>query len=75
MGRNITSALNDVSDNFDMFKRVVTSNELFLFPKQNRSVKRRIFAIIEEIKTASLEDFNAIPINAYQKCFEDWKKH
>ena len=30
--------------------------------------------MIEEIKTASLEELKAIPKSAYQKCFEDWKK-
>jgi len=30
--------------------------------------------MIEEIKTASLKELKAIPKNAYQKCFGDWKK-
>jgi hypothetical protein len=36
-------------------------------------MKRRRFATIEEIKTASLEELKTIPKRAYQKCFEDWK--
>ena len=38
-------------------------------------MKGRRFATIEEIKTASLEELKAIPICAYQKCFENRKKH
>ena len=31
--------------------------------------------MIEDIETASLEELKTIPKSAYQKCFEDWKKH
>ena len=37
-------------------------------------MKEQRFATIEEIKTASLEEFKAIPESAYQKFFEHWKK-
>jgi hypothetical protein len=30
--------------------------------------------MIEEIKTASLEELKIILKSAYQQCFEDWKK-
>ena len=46
-----------------------------LFPKQKRSLKGRRFAMIDEIKTASLEELKTIPKSAYQECFKDWKKH
>lgn len=47
--------------------------DLFFFPKLKRPRKGRRFATIEEIKTASLVGLKTIPINAYEKCFEDWK--
>jgi len=50
--------------------------DFLLFPKLKRSMKGRKFATIEEIKiTTSLEEQGyEEPKNAYQKCFEDWKK-
>ena len=38
-------------------------------------MKGRRFATIDEMKTESLRELKDIPKNAYQKCFEDWKKH
>lgn len=37
-------------------------------------LRRRRFATIEEIKTTSLEELNAISKNIGQKCSEDWIK-
>ena len=48
--------------------------DLFLFPRLKRTMKGRRFATIDEIKTESLRELKDIPKNAYQKCFEDWKK-
>ncbi|KYQ55784.1 hypothetical protein ALC60_02906 [Trachymyrmex zeteki] len=67
--------LNDVNDDPDLLKRVITGDEtFFLFPKLKRPMKGRRFATIEEIKAASLEELKAIPKSAFQKCFDDWKK-
>lgn len=52
----------------------MASCNFFLFPKIKKTMKRRRFANIEEIKTESLKELNAIPKIAFQKCFEDWKK-
>ena len=49
--------------------------DIFLFPKLKRPTKGRRFDTIEEMKTASLEEFKTIAEFAYQKCFEDWKNH
>ena len=48
--------------------------DVFHFPKLKRPMKGRIFATIEEMKTASPEELKTIPKSAYQKCFEDSKK-
>ena len=48
--------------------------DFFLFPKLKKTMKGRRFGNIEEIKTESLKELNAIPKIAFQKCFEDWKK-
>jgi len=46
----------------------------FLFPKLKKTMKGRRFANIDEIKTESLKELNAIPKSEFQKCFQDWKK-
>ena len=48
--------------------------DFFLFPKLKRTLKGRRFANIDEIKTESLKELNAIPKSEFRKCFEDWKK-
>ena len=48
--------------------------DFFLFPKLKKTMKGRRFGNIEEIKTESLKELNAIPKIAFQKCFEDCKK-
>jgi transposase len=45
--------------------------EFFLFPKLKRPMKERIFATIEDLKTASLEELKAKPKSADYTCFED----
>ena len=49
--------------------------DFFLFPRLKRLMKGRRFATIEEIKTESLRELKDIAQTAYQKGFEDWKKH
>ena len=49
--------------------------DFFLFPILKKPMKGRRFATIEEIKTEWLRELKDIPKSAYQKCFEDWKKH
>ncbi|XP_029176177.1 protein GVQW3-like [Nylanderia fulva] len=63
--------LNDVNDDPDLLKRVITGDETWVY---GYDVEGRRFATIEEIKAASLEELKAIPKSAFQKCFDDWKK-
>ncbi|XP_029174521.1 uncharacterized protein LOC114943111 [Nylanderia fulva] len=63
--------LNDVNDDPDLLKRVITGDETWVY---DYDVEGRRFATIEEIKAASLEELKAIPKSAFQKCFDDWKK-
>ena len=46
----------------------------FLFPKLKTPIKGKHFASIVEIKEKSKQELLAIPICAFQKCFEDWEK-
>jgi len=48
--------------------------DFFLFPKIKITLKGRRFTSIDDIKSASLKDLQAIPKIEFQKCFEDWKK-
>ena len=48
--------------------------DFFLFPRLKRSMKERLFATNEKIKTESLRELKDIRKSAYQKCFENWKK-
>jgi len=67
--------LNDVNDDPDLLKRVITGDETWVYGYDvERPMKGRRFATIEEIKAASLEELKAIPKSAFQKCFDDWKK-
>ncbi|UYV80763.1 hypothetical protein LAZ67_19001657 [Cordylochernes scorpioides] len=47
--------------------------DFFLFPKLKRPMKRRRYATLDEIKTASKEELKKIFKNDFLKCFEDWK--
>jgi hypothetical protein len=47
---------------------------LFLSPKLKVSLKGRRFESIVWIKEHSLADLRSIPNEAFQKCFEGWKK-
>ncbi|UYV72453.1 hypothetical protein LAZ67_9003204, partial [Cordylochernes scorpioides] len=47
--------------------------DFFLFPKLKRPMKRRRYATLDEIKTASKEELKNIFLNDFLKCFEDWK--
>ena len=46
---------------------------MILKSKPNHPNGKR-FATIEEVKVKSKHELLAIPKNAFQKCFEDWKK-
>ena len=48
--------------------------DFLLFPILKRPMKVRRFAMIEQTKSASLEELKTIPKSDYQKCFEDSKK-
>ena len=48
--------------------------DFFLFPKLKMPMKGKRFDTIDELKKKSVEELKAIPINAFKKCFEDWKK-
>ena len=48
--------------------------DFFLFPKLKTSIKRKRFAMIEEIKEKSKQKLLAIPKSSFQKSFDDWKK-
>lgn len=48
--------------------------DFFLFPKIKKTMKGKRYANIEDIKTASLKELKAIPQNAFENCFQDWKK-
>lgn len=45
-----------------------------LFPMLKSTLKGRSFDTIEEIKENSPRDLKAIPKQAFQDCFEKWKK-
>ncbi|UYV62489.1 hypothetical protein LAZ67_2000778 [Cordylochernes scorpioides] len=47
--------------------------DFLLFPKLKRPTKRRRYATLNEIKTASKEELRKILKNDFLKCFEDWK--
>ncbi|UYV83530.1 hypothetical protein LAZ67_23001365 [Cordylochernes scorpioides] len=47
--------------------------DFFLFPKLKRPIKRRRYATLDEMKTASKEELKKIFKNEFLKCFEDWK--
>ena len=49
----------------------LTPSDFFLFPKL---IKAKCFATIEGIKEKSKQELLAIPKNAFQNFFEDWKK-
>ena len=48
--------------------------DFFLFPKLKTLMKGKRFATFEEIKDKSKQELLAITKDAFQKCFEDWKK-
>jgi hypothetical protein len=48
--------------------------DIFLLPKLKSDFKGRRIATIEEIKENSLRDLKAIPKQAFQHCFQNWKK-
>lgn len=55
--------LSEISDDFDLQERVVIVDLVLLLPKLKRQMKGREFTTVEEIKTATSEILNAIPIS------------
>jgi len=45
-----------------------------LFPKLKSSLKGRRFQTVEEIEENFIRDLRAIPQNAFQDKFQNWKK-
>lgn len=52
-----------------------SSCNFVIFSKFKISMKKWIFDSIDEIKTSSLEELKILPNCAYNKYFEDWKRH
>ena len=52
----------------------VAPADFFLCPKLKTPMKGKPFATIEKIKVKSKQGLFALPQNAFQKCFEDWKR-
>ncbi|WP_189514017.1 transposase, partial [Streptomyces narbonensis] len=48
--------------------------DFFLFPKFKTALKGRRFESVESIKENSLKELFSIPKEAYQDCFQKWKK-
>ena len=46
----------------------------FLFPKIKSVLKRNHFSDIDSIKMAATTELKEIPENAFQECFESWKR-
>jgi histone-lysine N-methyltransferase SETMAR len=47
-------------------------SDLFLFPKIKKTLKRRHFDDIDDIKSNTTAALKAIPQNQFQNCFEGW---
>jgi transposase len=52
----------------------LTPADFFLFPKLKSTLKGLRFATIEAIKENSQRDLKAVPKQAFQDCFQNWKK-
>jgi len=48
--------------------------DFFLFPKLKLPLRGKRFETVEAVKENALKELKAIPISAYEKCFEDWSK-
>ena len=48
--------------------------DFFLFRKLKTPIKGKRFGTIEDTKQKSKQELLVIPKNAFQKCFENWKK-
>ncbi|KYN41646.1 hypothetical protein ALC56_03947 [Trachymyrmex septentrionalis] len=67
--------LNDVNDDPDLLKRVITGDETWVYGYDvETKAQSSQWKSPGEIKAASLEELKAIPKSAFQKCFDDWKK-
>ena len=52
----------------------LTSCDFFLFPKIKSVLKGTHFSDIDSIKMAATTELKKIPENAFQECFESWKR-
>ena len=48
--------------------------DFFLFPTVKKTLKRKRFATVEEVTTASQETLNNIKLQQFQRCFIQWEK-
>ena len=67
LARNETVIISQPSPDF-------TPTGFFLCPNPKTPMKRKHFATIEAINEKSRQKLLVIPKNAFQKCFEAWKK-
>ena len=73
---DITQMLTTFNDDPDLLKKVITGDELWVYAYDiETKVQSSRFAPIERIKEKFKQEVLAIPKSAFQKCFEDWKKH
>jgi len=49
--------------------------DFFLFPRMKGQMKGKRFADVSEVKKKTLEVFNNISIEEFQKCFQQWENH
>jgi hypothetical protein len=68
--------LHRANDKGNFLKNIVAVNgaDFFLLPKLKSTLEGRKFDTIEEIKENSPSDLKAILKQAFQDCFQNWKK-
>ena len=49
--------------------------DFFLLTKLNSVLKGQRFESVEEVKENLLAEIRSIPKEAFQECFQNWKKH
>ena len=52
----------------------LTPCDFFLLPTMKKTLKRKRFAIVEEVKTVSQEALKNIKLQQFQRCFTQWGK-
>ena len=48
--------------------------DFFLFPKLKFYLRGRHFGTLENIEKAVTDQLKAIPVNDYQRCYEEWEQ-